>query len=170
MRMLILSAAAALAACTSPVGANQANGAIAAPDAALPEGAAILDEAQRDALLRQCSRSTPPPGESGWRPGAADIVAMEAAVAAALRQRRGAGEPDWARFPSIWRRQYVGVVRGGRRYIYGNAFPVDPFAASDPDRWRRETALICDGGPSFFGVEYDVEAGRITHIAFNGSA
>jgi hypothetical protein len=29
--------------------------------------------------------------------------------------------------------------------------------------------IVCDGGPQFFGAEYDVEAGRISHLAFNGS-
>ena len=28
--------------------------------------------------------------------------------------------------------------------------------------------VICDGGSAFFGVEYDVERGQITGMAFNG--
>jgi len=29
--------------------------------------------------------------------------------------------------------------------------------------------MVCDGGPAFFGVEYDVAARRFTHFGFNGS-
>jgi len=27
---------------------------------------------------------------------------------------------------------------------------------------------MCDGGPGFFGAEYDVEKDAISHLAFNG--
>jgi hypothetical protein len=38
----------------------------------------------------------------------------------------------------------------------------------DPD-WSRLTIVICDGGRSFFGVEYDVESHRLVDIEFNGA-
>ena len=30
-------------------------------------------------------------------------------------------------------------------------------------------ADVCDGGPRFFGAEWEPATGRVTHIAFNGS-
>lgn len=116
---------------------------------------------------QQCSRGTPAPGQDAWGPGAAEIARLEAALPAALAAQRP-GE-DWSAFPQNWRRQYVGIVRDGRRYVYGNFYPrsVDDHAA-DSGRWRREPMLVCDGGPAFFGAEYDIEAGRISHLAFNG--
>ena len=48
--------------------------------------------------------------------------------------------------------------------------PRDATRYGDPERWRREPVIVCDGGPSFFGVEYDVERGQFTHIAYNGMA
>ena len=78
------------------------------------------------------------------------------------------GAPDWSKAPQGWRRQYVGLVRGGRRFLYGNFYPrsADEYR-QDPDQWRREPVMVCDGGPAFFGVEYDVESGRFTHFGFN---
>jgi len=132
----------------------------------LPADAAILDGAQAPTLLRQCSRSTPEPGESNWQPSSADIAGLEAALPAALAAE---GRRETTGAPQGWLRQYAGIVRGGRRFIYGNFVPAGVGRDSaQPDRWRTQVQTICDGGPSFFGVEYDVEARRFTHMAFNG--
>jgi len=158
MRALLLLLTLAIAAC-SPAGA------------ALPADAAILPGSMARSLLGQCSRATPPLGESTWQPGEADILALEAALPAALRaQPPRSGASDLARAPQGWRRQYVGIVRGGRRFVYGSFFPADSARHGAPDQWRRETLIVCDGGPAFFGVEYDVEGRRVTHLAYNGMA
>lgn len=138
--------------------------------AALPAEAVILPGNTVAAMLHQCSRSAPQPGEATWQPEAEAIAALEAALPAALRAERPAGDTELSNAPRGWRRQYVGIVRGGRRLIYGNFFPDDPGAnAMMGERWRREPTMVCDGGPVFFGVEYDVEARRFSHLAFNGS-
>ena len=69
--------------------------------------------------------------------------------------------------PNGLARQYVGVVRDGRRFIYGNFFPRGMYS---DNRWRESLIVICDGGPDFFGIEYDVERKEFSHLAFNGSA
>jgi hypothetical protein len=35
--------------------------------------------------------------------------------------------------------------------------------------WREQPMIVCDGGPQFFGAEFDISAKRITRIDFNGS-
>jgi hypothetical protein len=158
MRTLMLSLTLSLAAC-SPAGA------------ALPADATVLPGSMARSLLGQCSRATPSLGESTWQPGEADILALEAALPAALRaQPPRSDAAELARAPNGWRRQYVGIVRGGRRFVYGSFFPADASRHGDPDQWRRETLIVCDGGPSFFGVEYDVQGRRVTHVAYNGMA
>ena len=154
---LLFAAALALAACAELEAAE------------LPPGAALLPASEARDMLRQCSRAAPEPGEDGWRPSAEHIAALESALPAALAAQRPGGNLDWSRAPQGWRRQYVGIVREGRRYIYGNFFP-DGMDQRDPDRWLSEAVRVCDGGPAFFGVEYDVEAGRFTHFGFNGGA
>jgi hypothetical protein len=139
----------------------------------LPPDAVILPGSMAATMLHQCSRSAPAPGEGTWQPAAADVLALEHALPAAVRQRpelRGEnldGEPNWRTFPRAWRRQYVGIVRGGRRFVYGNFFWHQPDTIAE-DQWRSEPQQVCDGGPPFFGVEYDVAARRFTHFAFNG--
>ncbi len=51
----------------------------------------------------------------------------------------------------------------GRRKIYGNFAPLGIGIGN-----RRGPVMVCDGGPAFFGVEYDVERREITGLAFNG--
>ena len=127
--------------------------------------------ARRTSCFSNVRERSPANGEATWQPGAADIAALEAALPAALAAQKPTGAPDWSRAPQGWRRQYVGLVRGGRRFLYGNFYPrsADEYR-QDPDQWRREPVMVCDGGPAFFGVEYDVEAGRFTHFGFNGMA
>ena len=181
MRSLMVATALALAGCgAQPAPADT-------QPAALPADAAVLPGSAVGQMLRQCSRSAPAPGETTWQPSAEDIASLEAVLPAALaasdlsrveaRLRAdphvgppSADDPPWATAPQGWRRQYVGIVRGGRRFIYGNFVPRRP-----PDQelgiegWRTEPRMVCDGGPVFFGVEWDVEARRFTHIAFNGA-
>jgi hypothetical protein len=135
----------------------------------LPPDAVILDGAMVPDMLRQCSRAAPAAGEGSWQPAPSDIAPLEAALPAGLAAQGRPG-PDWSRAPQGWQRQYVGILRGGRRYIYGNFTPSRPEDARPAaSRWQHEVIRICDGGPAFFGVEYDVAARRFTHFAFNGS-
>jgi hypothetical protein len=141
-----------------------------------PNQPQILAGKYVDALLKQCSRSTPPQGEGTWMPEHRVIGELEAKLRTELPgqlQKSGwVSEEEVAQFPlfpSGFRRQYVGIVRAGRRYIYGNFSPKGAFedfaAAGDGLPF-----IVCDGGPNFFGAEYDVEARRFTHWGFNGVA
>lgn len=172
MRSVALVCVAILAGCSGSVRATDpSDNTTSTVGAALPANVAVLPATAIPTILQQCSRQAPTAGEGDWQPTAADIAALETAVTAALRERRITNDPDWSRFPQDWRRQYVGITRGGRRFVYGNAYPAEAGRhASDPGQWRREPVIVCDGGPAFFGVEYDVEAGRITRLGFNGSA
>jgi len=131
----------------------------------MPSSATVLPESQIEAMLRQCSRQSPAPGQAGWRPSAEDITKLETELPAALADAPQTRAMSNGTPPTGWLRQYVGIVRDGRRFIYGNYVPDRDGAAGD---WRRTPVIVCDGGPDFFGVEYDVEGRRFTHLAFNG--
>lgn len=128
------------------------------------EAAVILPTSKVQEMMWRCSRDAPAPGEGTWEPGWADVDALESALPSAL-----AADPAGVVFHKGktlkgWRRQYVGVVRNGERFLYGNYFPaweVDKFVA-----WRAEPVDVCHAGPDYFGVEYDVKARRISHMDF----
>lgn len=172
---LLVAAALALAGCS---------GGKATAGPGLPPDAFVLSGDDGAGVLSQCSRATPGKADSTFAPDPADIVRMEAGLAEALVQRntippnaggRVVPEPgsmDFSHAPAGWARQYLGVVRGGRRFIYGNYFPASElrnmrtYSSMDP---ARQAVVVCDGGPVFFGAEYDIAARRFTHLAFNGS-
>jgi hypothetical protein len=147
--------------------------ALAACGAASPPlspDAAILPAAAASRLLEQCSRGVPPAYDGHWTPSAGDIAALEAALPQALSATRSAGA-ETRNAPQGWKRQYGGFLRGGRRFIYGNFFPGEMGGSRTPDGdWHHAAVVVCDGGHAFFGVEYDVEGRRFTHLDFNGYA
>lgn len=126
----------------------------------------VLPAEAAESLLHQCSRSAPKLGEGGWQPTNKDLDALEQLLPTALSRTAEARKVNFNQVLDNWRRQYVGVVRGGRKYIYGNFFP----RMKDLDwlQWETKPTMICDGGPEFFGVEFDVMAHSFTRIDFNG--
>ena len=170
LRLALLAAGLALVAdCARP-----------SPSVNLPEGAYVLDGEAGLGLLSQCSRATPAKGEATFHPDAADIVRLEAELPQAIVDRAhippGGDWPhldpaiakSFAQAPKGWWRQYVGLVRQGRRFVYGNFVPAARGVAEDPAALAKSPEVVCDGGPAFFGAEYDPAAGRFTHLAFNG--
>jgi hypothetical protein len=94
-------------------------------------------------------------------------VALERALPGELRRVAGNGVyGDQVVFePNRYVRQYAAYSANGRAMIYGNFAPL---SMGSGGRGATSPIIICDGGPSFFGVEYDVARKRITRIAFNG--
>jgi len=111
--------------------------------------------------IRTCSR----PGPSGitgyWQVSEAEVSEIDQALLKFLSgpaMRRTLSSPL-----EMYMRQYMGLLRGSRRYVYINAFPKD-FQTSS----TAEVVDLCDGGPSFWGIEYDLASRRFGHREANG--
>lgn len=111
----------------------------------------ILPPSAVTAMLDQCSRSVPQAGEDSWQPAPADIERLEALLPSALASSPAlaARSTDFSQLLTRWGRQYVGIVRDGRRFVYGNFFPV---RGDRPPQVDAQPLIVCDGGPAFFGV------------------
>jgi hypothetical protein len=125
----------------------------------------VLPPEAAKAILCPCSRSTPGLGDSYFQPSSSQIVEVESKLAEFLRTHPHDEAPLQWRQLSSFMRQYLGVMRAGGAFIYVNLFR--PSERSD---WRDHAVVVCDGGPAYFGVEYDLGAGRFHHIDFNGSS
>lgn len=120
-----------------------------------------------DSAFQQCSREVPKGGPPYWTPSAKEIAALETDLWPLLetRAQQGLRVPD--RFIQF-RRQYLGFTRNGERLIYGN------FAPSNKEfEWQgwpllERPFLVCDGGPSFWGIVYNPVAKSFEEPAFNG--
>ena len=117
------------------------------------------------ALLEQCSRGTLGTPDGYWLPDQKDIQSLEAQLPLFLRGRTEPKAAEATARLQKYHRQYAGFVRNGHKTIYVNLFPAD----EDAD-WQKHLVRVCDGGPWFFGVEFDVDSRTFIHIAFNGYA
>jgi hypothetical protein len=116
------------------------------------------------ALLKQCSRQAPEGATDFWQPSIAELDELERLLFMnlAFREKKGAGLPPKA----TYHRQYVGFKKGKVRYIYGNFYP-DKFSKNANE--NGEPLLVCDGGPSFWGVVFRIDAKQFEELSFNGS-
>ena len=165
MRALASLFAIALAGCTTTGGYT--------------ERVTLIDPAQGERATTTCSRAGPEDPSDYFTPSAREVTAIESAAMRLLRDNRAEYEAllsqdptgsenrptpfDWPEDPSLYHRQYVGYYEDGRRMIYGSYFP----ASARPD--AKEPVVLCDGGFRFFGVEFDVEADKVTRLAFDGT-
>lgn len=171
MRRLLIVFALAAAAC-APAEQSPPPGAVQEQPALLvaPETRTVLSGEQAMALARQCSRISPGPVDSVWTPSAAELDALDTALAFFLAQRLE--EAGSAASPGEYYRQVVGFVIRGRRVVYVNGVHSDAVERVNPNHpfdWRTQAHLICDGGTITFGVEYDPATGQFSNFAFNGS-
>ncbi len=112
-------------------------------------------------FLRPCSRGGPEGVASFWAPTEAQLDALEEKLVVFLASH----EADESLPPSDdYHRQYLGFVKGGRRYIYGNFYPgqgrMTSAEVNNPFR-------ICDGGHFYWGVVYDLESGEFSDLRVN---
>lgn len=135
----------------------------------------LINPAQASQLLDQCSRDVPKKGERYFSPSIIEIEAFETAVQTAIDSsgamdrenawRKSQNLPQRTSVTKDWGRDIIGLERGGRRFIYGNYYPAEDRLL----RGRIKPVIVCDGGPVFFGAEFDLEREEIVHLAFNGA-
>lgn len=144
----------------APEPAPPAPAAARAP-AVLPANVAILPDSAALAVVRQCSRAAPENVSGTWAPTVEQVAHADSLLPAFLTPR----DPEPRDLAKV-ARQYAGVVARGRRILYLNAIPME---RPGPRDWRTAAMIVCDGGPPFFGAEFDVAEGRFTRVEFNGS-
>jgi hypothetical protein len=98
-----------------------------------------------------------------WTPTEADVRTLEAGLVAYLKAAPGAPSDLWEK-QATYLRQWAGILRDGRRYIYASFFCAE-FAG-----WQSRIVVVMDGGDCFFQVMYDVEQQTFTNLMVNGEA
>lgn len=132
-----------------------------------PRKILILKGDQAVALLRQCSRNAPLTGEASWQPHQAHIANFEQVVFGYLRKKPSAQHLDLETVERDYYRQYAGIVRDGKRYLYASFFPDDGFI--NDAQFKDQFFWFCDAGHQHFGVELDIDRNVVTHLAFDMS-
>jgi hypothetical protein len=131
-----------------------------------PDARFVFPASAGAVFLQPCSRSTPVNVSGFWEPTRTQIEELETRLAVYLSARVTSGKavPPGS---IAYHRQYVGIIVDGARRIYGNFYPGRedflPEEATTPIN-------VCDGGPAFWGITYDIETKTFLPPNFNGSA
>jgi len=132
-----------------------------------PGRSVVLPASESEAALRLCSRSGPANVEGSWDVPT-DVVVTLKQDFHKLSRLKATGccfLGGRIRNPESYFRQYLGLVVGGKRVVYVNAFKS---AATHP-RWQSAPVGVCDGGSDYWGVLYEPESRRFYDLAINGS-
>ena len=119
---------------------------------------------------QQCSRASP----SGWwtsvAPSRREIQQLERALPAWMKGvKPPAHRRSWSGRFVDYRYQYGALMRGKTRLIYINA--ARAFVDGEREEkqvWRRGATIVCDGGPNFWGAEFNPRNGKFQNVSFNG--
>jgi hypothetical protein len=126
----------------------------------------VLQAGEAQSVTRLCSRPSPQKVDGGWVPGKRDVAALEAHLEDIGKMSpRGLPLADSDRRHSY--RQYVGIVVGGRRLIYINAFP-PAFTKIVPDWKIRFMVDMCDGGAAYWGAVFDPATRTFSDLETSG--
>lgn len=102
-----------------------------------------------------------------WQPTEAEIGGLEASLPLISYLRAENWSPRYhvsIDHPQNYFRQYVPVLRKGKKLIYINAF-----CEQTPD-WRQRFAVILDGGTCCWQALYDPTAHAFLTLTINGEA
>lgn len=130
----------------------------------------ILHGVEAEKALQQCSRPAIDGITGYWDPSQQAIRQLESDIP---RLKQLAIRQDMDKFignPEASHRQYVGVVIGGQRYIYINAWSANEVMLGSSGAWRFKAFVVCDGGPSHWGALYDPQTGKFSALTGNGVA
>lgn len=92
-----------------------------------------------------------------------DIVTLEDSLVLFLEglKKRASQRPPADEYD----RQYIGVISKGARLIYGSFY-----SPGFGDPGTSKPMIICDGGPSLWGVVFDPKTDTFSNLEFNGEA
>jgi hypothetical protein len=137
----------------------------------------VLPAEHAAGVLRQPSRAVPVV-DATWTPEASIIEEIAPALTAALQPRLDTRNAKAAAPPGRSPRrplrtsdyfvQCIGIIRGGQQLVYLNGCHRWLIARSGSKLWRTAPIVVCDGGSSLFGAEYDPVTRQISALIFNG--
>ena len=99
-----------------------------------------------------------------WLPSEGDIAAFEAGLAAHMTKTVPAKNKALPSKLKSYKRQWVGLIAGGKKLIYGN------FLCSEHPGWEQHVIMVDDGGDCYFQVFYDVTSREYRDLRINGEA
>ena len=107
-----------------------------------------------------------------WTPSRDDVIHAEGSLKRYLKSNIHSHKEEDENAVEIpgnlcrYNRQYVGIVRDGRKIIHANLFRDETIQNTDFDSWTR-AVVVYGGGINFFQLDYDVDSGDWDHLYIN---
>ena len=127
----------------------------------------LLPAGEAGSLAREYPKDGPDRIDGSWQPTKAIIDDLEASLPR-ISELRSFGAPNSAKIehPGSYFRQYLAVIRGGKKKIYVNAMCDVTYSVD----WRTHLATVTDGGNCFWQAWFDPATGKFTDLYINGRA
>lgn len=118
----------------------------------------------------------PPSAKEIWQPSASDVARLEKLLPDFMRSQKALPH-DYQPLNEYFR-QYVGIVRNGKKiigvnFVHSSFFEtmasVKPQDGKTEDLQKRPI-LVMDGGAYFFHLQFDPATGSFSDLRFNGYA
>jgi hypothetical protein len=125
----------------------------------------LLPESEAKNLARNFPKSGPDKIDGGWQPSEPQIQTLEANLQH-ISGLKNYSAPNGERIehPESYFRQYLAVVRAGRKLIYVNAV----CDVKQIPYWHDHIAIVADGGSCFWQSWYDPSTEKFLEIYING--
>ena len=127
------------------------------------KGPLALKVEQAPLLLKPCWGGGPNPEGQLWLPTAAEVAALETQLDKHMATVK-LGTPGTPAAGKQYRGQYVGFMRSNVKHIYASYVP----ARDEYPLPSGSALLMCDGGPSYWGIVYNTATGQFSELSVSG--
>jgi len=140
----------------------------------VPAFSTILKNDQGKAIMAQCSRSIPDKVTGYYDLSEAEVAKLDSNFRKLIYVKSTGCciVRETIKNLDKYAYQYIGLTIGKEKYIYINAFAVDPTKGPDDKQkdWKETPIIVCDGGSGFWGALFKISDGTFTELAVNGTA
>jgi hypothetical protein len=104
-----------------------------------------------------------PPGASYWTPSESDVIAAEDGLIPFLAKSKDPKAPEILKQIGAYKRQYRGIVLGGRKQIF-----IRFFCEISSEDWTSREMVVLDGGSCFFNLRFSPATKTFSNLWING--
>ncbi len=108
------------------------------------------------------------PIEYYWAPAQQDVLRIEYRLATYLKYRKPEQDEELFKKLPQYKRQYVGIVTGGKKKIWINLFHNDFLRKTrNKNKWKNSPLCVDGGGAAFFSIIYDLKTEGFSDFSLN---
>jgi hypothetical protein len=143
---------------------------IVAANAQTERRSVVLPQSESKPLLGEKRFADQAAASGTWAPSQSDVDGLEINLSQIEELSRKYSPYRRVEHPENYFRQYMGLLVGGRRMIYVNAFCGMINNGQPPKGWGEHLEEIMDGGNCVWQSLYDISTKKFIALSVNGRA